>query len=61
MNANECPYCGSEKWHYSSGVYDGEPLEPETGYCEECGFEYSQHVNDPLISQIERFREQEKR
>jgi len=39
----ECPCCyfTTYKKHYD---HSGEHLEPTTGYCESCGFQYSEHI-----------------
>ena len=56
MNRNECPNCGVEGYHYVSGWQNGEPIEPDEGWCDKCGFHYVEHCKDPLSKQIERFR-----
>jgi len=40
---NCCPVCGEQdKWYYTSGVINGEPIEPAEWWCESCGFNYAQ-------------------
>ncbi len=58
MNSNECPNCHSEKWKFVSGWQNNEPIEPDEGWCEDCGFQYKEHCKDPLQNQIERFRKE---
>jgi hypothetical protein len=54
---SECPNCGSQDyWKFYSGWIDGEPIEPDTGHCEWCGFQYSQHVDYPESYQVARYR-----
>lgn len=51
-NSSECPCCGSDKWHFSSGGQGGEPIEPDEGWCGKCGFHYIEHVRFPIHEQI---------
>jgi len=60
-----CPQCGSKKsWHYDDGVYADsvwdrfDKVEPATGRCWKCGFNYAEHINHPLEEQIEKFRKE---
>ena len=52
----ECPNCDSENYHYVSGCQNGEPIEPDEGWCDDCGFQYKQHINDPISAQVARFK-----
>ena len=53
----ECPACGSDNYEYYSGACDShQQLEPDTGFCPDCGFQYSQHCDHPESEQVERYR-----
>jgi len=53
----ECPNCGSTNWNFVGGHYcDYIKIEPDEGWCDDCGFYYKEHVDDPLEKQILRFR-----
>lgn len=61
---NECPQCGSIKsWHFSPGepaasIFDRfDKVSPDQGWCNKCGFSYSEHIRHPLEEQIREFRE----
>lgn len=53
MNANECPCCDAEGYEYVSGWQNNEPIEPDEGWCNECGFHYVEHIKNPLSEQVE--------
>ena len=55
MNSNECPNCGAEGYTYVSGWQNGEPIEPDEGWCDKCGFRYKEHCKHPLSEQLARF------
>jgi len=51
-----CPNCNGDKWEFVSGWQDGEPIEPDEGWCEECGFHYQEHCKHPISEQIAKHR-----
>jgi hypothetical protein len=53
---NECPNCGVEGYRYVSGWQNNEPIEPDEGWCDVCGYHYVEHCEDPEREQIKRFR-----
>lgn len=54
-----CPNCDRGNYEYIYGeLYpDGMQIEPDRGYCKDCGFHYSQHVDHSEQEQVKRFRE----
>lgn len=56
MNIKICPNCNSEKWEFYSGWKNDEPIEPDEGWCENCGFYYQEHIRYPIQEQIDNFR-----
>ena len=58
-----CPCCNKERYKETEGEYDipdesgAKKLSPKTGYCESCGFYYSEHINYSLEQQVKRFKQ----
>ena len=56
-----CPNCYAPKdegWYFSRGYSEpgGGQIEPDTGECFECGFQYHQHCKHGLKEQLEKFK-----
>ena len=54
---HDCPACGSKRYDFYYGACDShQQLEPDTGFCPDCGFRYSQHWRHALSEQVERYQ-----
>jgi len=55
---NQCPVCGENDYEEYEGDYDipdesgAKKLSPDTGNCNNCGFDYSEHINHPFSEQV---------
>lgn len=49
-----CPVCKHPTYKEEQGEYysDGMQISPDEGYCSNCNFRYSQHINHSIEEQI---------
>lgn len=59
MFSELCPVCQRQNYKHTEGSYetDGQKIDPDEGYCPDCGFHYSEYIGNPMSKQAEKYRD----